>query len=268
MKKLLTFLLICSVVSPAIAIPVGKVPVLMKGTKGALPKALSSTVIERMVENAVVHSALNVRPFQIANLPGKPIVQVDLVGKLASGLVTTVKILPRSYLFENIFIRPQQSNKLEVFSPEDVSVNQANLLYRGMMLKNMAEVKNLLANGLEVDKCRSHKDKGIFISSDPLRALRYAAPLEIQPYQNLPVFVKIPLVTDLRPYVSRSYGEIFIIKKDIPAPFLLDVWVLLDVNGKPDWCKAVLKDGKLTFIPGYGKVQSISPVALVKAFSF
>ena len=250
MKKFLTFLLICSVVSPSFALPIGRFFDFFKGSKKATAQAVKPTVLKHAVENAVARSSLRVRPFQIANLPKAPVVQFDMRG----GDIAVVEALPREKVYDNVFIIDSQANELKAFAPE--LVYQKNILFRGMMLENMAEVENLLVNGLEVDKSRSHRAEGIFTTVTPWPALLDAAPWE--PHQNLPVFIRISFVPGLQHYIlSRRNSDVVIFKKDISASFLLDVWVLLNVNGKLDWCKAVLKEGKLTLIPGYGKVQPI-----------
>ena len=116
-----------------------------------------------------------------------------------------------------------------------------------MRLGELDEVKNLLVNGLEVDK--SNYIGEIYASPSIFSSLGYAIDGE---KPGLLVLIQIPETPALQSYLEEEIqvvtGEV-IFHQDIPARFISDVWVFLETNGTPEWYKVTLEEGTLVFTP-------------------
>ena len=136
----------------------------------------------------------------------------------------------------------------KMYVPHMLRTDTAASVYRGMQL-NPKEIKNILINGLETDKGEFLGE--VFTSPSVRMALSYAAP---SPYfftakgaeVQIPVLVKIHLTQELLEkvrFVNRGMEWIFY--QTVPAAYLTDVMVFLEVNGQAEWYKVVLKNGKM-----------------------
>lgn len=246
MRKFCIFILTALLASPVFALPKGKVVSLLKGTKGVPVELASQFAVERAVKQAITHSFVTA-PLPIVNLPTQPVVQFQLKASLKPEIMQPIRVLPRAQVFDFLFF---DSSCKKLFLPHSLLSSEKSL-YRGMKLADMAALKNLLINGLQSEKVFLHS-KEIFTSSDPYRVLLYTAPNFIVD-ADLPVLIKMPFTPQLQKQVAWQDYDVAVFKKDIPADMISDIWVLLMVNGTPDWCKAVLKNGELVLIPGFGK---------------
>ena len=194
----------------------------------------------------------------IPNLPGTPTVTFRLPF-VAGTEKSTASILPPNDVFPLIFSKgPRAMFPKKMFVPQDFLSKEKNF-YRGMKLTSLEDVENLLKNGLELGKSADFPDK-IYVTSEASFAVAYAMPstsynsfCEIE--ANLPVLIKIPATDELRqfsPEVFR-YHETF--RRNVPARFISDIWVFLEVNKKPDWYKVVLENNELVFIHAPGEMR-------------
>jgi len=260
MKKLFVLSLMLFCFSPVFA-QGGKV------VKSGVDAMRGASLLQKISAQEVARQAAAsaVRLVQITNMPGKPLVKLgtslsvrDEMGARPSA-VLPARMLPGPDSY--YFLRPADPIGRytgDYFVPQDILGNEVSF-YRGMRLGKIDDVKNLLINGLERNK--SHYD-GIYASfSFPIPVL-YAT---IGAEPNLQVLIKIPATQPLRLYAPESFpddryaakafqmGEEVIFQHDIPARFISDVWVFLEVNGQPDWYKATLQDGEVVLTPVPGR---------------
>ncbi|MBO4675903.1 MAG: hypothetical protein J5601_07475, partial [Elusimicrobiaceae bacterium] len=253
MKKLLIALLICCCVSPLYA---------QRGRK-FFPRKKSVTVSR--VQAALARTRekttpTNVSHIQIIDLPDKPLV------KLGGATNNTPAVLSAQMLIGAdswILIHPIDAigrYTAQTFLPEDILENKESF-YRGMRLGKLDEVKNLLVNGLELDKTNYSGE--IYASLQVSISLWYATIGN----ENLPVLIQIPATETLRSYAPEAFptegkhapkafrtGEVCVFRRDIPARFISNIWVFLEVNGEPGWYKVTLEDGELVFTPAPSRV--------------
>lgn len=116
----------------------------------------------------------------------------------------------------------------------------AAFLYRGMHITDLQEIADIWAKGLPVGKTGYNS---IYMTSNHAVARHYAKVEE-----GVPLVVamnKSALAgSSLRP---ENMG-VFYAEKDVPASAISDVFMLLDVNGKPAWHRVMWQD-KLVFMP-------------------
>ncbi len=256
MRKILILLLVVLFVPPAYADTRQKaLSLLTQGTNGTI-KRVNQAVLERALKNTFIRKVPITTPIKITNLPKEPLVRFSFPRKFRTTYPNTVRLIPRASVFNRLFFegpyRLLEEKKL--FVPKGMFIAPRESLYRGLRLENFDELKNLLVNGLELDKCLIPR-REIYTTFTPSRALLYAVPRgRIE--ENLPVLIKIPFVSPLQKLISWREYNVVVFNQDIPAEAVSDIWVFLDVNGKPDWCKATLQDGDLVLIPGYGEVRN------------
>lgn len=193
--------------------------------------------------------ALTVKTLKITNLPARPSVHILLPTlphvKHSARLVAYRRVYPLLYKVE----------ERKMFAPRDL-VNQTPALYRGLSVANLEELKNILINGLE--KNRSNYDKKIFTAYEPLTAVLYAQPNHrFNTTADLPVLLKIPLTPALEQYKPERFATALAFRKNLPAEAISDVWILLEVNQKADWYKAVLDNGEIVLFPAHGQLQDV-----------
>ncbi len=247
MKKLVVLSLLCLCVCPSYA---QKGKAVKAGVDAACGKGLTQTVTRQIARQTV--SMPEVRLAKITNLPGQPTVNVRLPQVLSSETqFLSAKILKPSQLHKNISL----VESLQLYMPDEF-YGKEEAAYRGMRLENVDELKNLLANGLEIR--HTAYDEGIYAAKSPAVALSYAVPpLEVSIYESfmdgefpIPVMTKIPLTKGLlqtnAPGCSKGW---LVFGKDLPKEMISDVMIFLEINGKPDWYKVTLEQGNITFTP-------------------
>ena len=242
MKKLLIALLICCCVSPLYA-QRGLGRTVMFGKRPARTHVLRNK-IQHQIRQTVPVSAPPVSHIQITNLPDKPLVKLGGTTKNTPAVLSAQMLIGDDAWF---FIRPDAIGRYtnQIFLPKDILENKASF-YRGMRLGELDEVKNLLVNGLEVDK--TNYSGKIYASLQVSVSLWYATTIG---KESLPVLIQIPATETLRSYAPEAFrtGDKCIFRRDIPARFISNIWVFLEVDGEPSWYKVTLEDGELVFIP-------------------
>lgn len=210
-------------------------------------------VLERKIQHAQPSNALTqpfaIKTLKIINLPSRPSVHILLPA--LPHVKNSVRLVPP----EQVYPLLHKFKEQKIFVPRDL-VNQTKALYRGMAVTNIDELKNILTNGLELNK--SNYRKQIFTAYDPFTAVLYSQPTHLFNAQaNLPVLVKIPVTSSLEQYDPEHFATALAFRQSLPADIISDVWVLLEVNKKPDWYKATLKDGEIILSPAGGQLQDI-----------
>ena len=245
MKKLVVILLFIGCISPAFA------------QGGAAAQALLTSTVERQIAKTAVSG------FQLArltNLPGSPLVKLRGIVDSASAVVSA-RMLPGADSWHIIRLTDDTGAYTgQTFLPKDILENKESF-YRGMRFGKLDDVKNLLINGLETHRT-NYRGK-IHASLKPSLALWYAT----MGSDNLSILIQIPATETLRSYAPEAFptddryaakvfqtGEECIFRRDVPASFISNVWVFLEVNGKPDWHKVTLENGELIFTPASGRV--------------
>ena len=192
---------------------------------------------------------------KITNMPGEPTVKLGGAVDNAPA-VLSARLLPSVDRWN--IINPTDPVGVyteQIFLPKDILENKESF-YRGMRLEKLDDVKNLLINGLEAHRTNYHGD--IYASLMPSIALWHA----IMAGKNLSVLVQIPATDKLRSYAPEAFptddryaakafqtGEVCIFRRDVPASFISNIWVFLEVNGNPGWYKATLENDELIFTP-------------------
>ena len=69
------------------------------------------------------------------------------------------------------------------------------------------------------------------------------------------MLIKIPITPFLEQYPSIRFETAQAFEQNLPAALISDVWILLEVNQKADWYKAVLEDGEVMLLPAHGQLQ-------------
>ena len=249
MKKCLMGLLSCLCILPAFA--GGGNP--LKGAQAI--RQVSSAAVQR----ALVCATAPVQTLRISNIPGKPAVRFggQPLSACKARLVAPKKVhqlfFPKSAVGERF-------SAGKMFVPHGL-LGQEKSVYRGMALQ-LPELKNLLTNGLEIHKSLVHRK--VYTALEPVIALTYANPAGCyiagrEKKDTFPVLVKIPFVAELGKYAPHLESDIWqghlILEQDLPAHFISDVWVFLEVNGQPAWYKAVLQEGELVLLPAPGELR-------------
>ena len=251
MKKLWMLSLLCFCVCPAFA-----QRNFWRGLTHFKKPAALETNIKSAVSRTEAALKLPVTPhIQIANLPGEPLVKLGGTVDNAPAILSARMLVGADSWH---FIRPTDAigrYTEQTFLPKDILENKESF-YRGMRLGKLDDIKNLLINGLEVNK--SNYSGEIYASLQISIPLYYAT----MGSENLPVLIQIPATETLRSYAPEAFptedryaakafqtGEVCIFRRDIPAHFISNVWVFLEVNGKPDWYRVTLEDDALVFTP-------------------
>ncbi len=201
--------------------------------------------IQHQVRPSVPVPIPQAQHIKITNLPGEPLVKLGGPLSAANNGVST------KYLKAHVFGSDTRASTLfpqgwlgnTLYVPSSWQYRDKNFWYRGMLLHHTEELKNILINGLELDKTRH---AGIFASSEILTALLYAAN-DVPTFMALPVLIRIPKTSQLSTPAMPCGLALF--SQDIPANFLTDVMVFLEVGGKPGWYKVTLENGELVFTP-------------------
>ncbi len=210
-------------------------------------------VLERKIQHAQPSNTL-VRPLviktlKIINFSSRPSVHIVLPAQ--PRVKNSVRLVPSNQVYPLLHKLKEQ----KMFVPHDL-VNQTKALYRGMTIANIDELKNILTNGLELNK--SNYRKQIFTAYDPLTAVLYSQPTHFFHAQaDLPVLIKIPFTPSLEQYTFTRFPTALAFHQNLPANAISDVWILLEVNKKPDWYKAILDDGQIVLFPAHGQLQDI-----------
>ena len=247
MKKLLLIFIIGVCAFPVQA-QKGKI---IKGSLGggaALTDAVTREVAKQTITLPQVYLA------QIANMPGKPIVNVRMFKTVeAAAPVLSARILKPSELHRNISL----VESLQLYMPDAFYLSD-EAAYRGMRLDELDELKNLLIHGLQVK--HTHYGEIYAAHNASAVALSYAVPSQgmciyesfLDGEYQLPVITKIPFNLEL---VKHSAGALdhrtgwLTFGKDIPASMISDVMIFLEINAHPDWYKVTLENGELVFTP-------------------
>ena len=252
--------LLIGLFTPALAFPTS----LARRTTKIVPQLVDQVALAKALSSTAFRSAEMWSAFQLTALPGLESANLMHSPQMPQvpGLIphadvpsvsVEVELIPRTEVYNRIFWNSSEGNFADrrVLVPHGV-VGSEKALYRGIRLRSLDELKNILVNGLETDKGVVRPGE-VYTSFDPLRALNYTIPSQ-GINANLPVLMRIPYNSSLQQYLSSQDHYVIIFEEDLPASVISDVWVLLSINDRADWCKVVLlEDGKLAFVPGYGE---------------
>ena len=243
MRNILTLLLVCCCFSPAFA-QKGKIIQGALGGRAALTDAVTRQAAKQTV------TASQVRLAQITNLPGQPTVQVQLPQTaVADSPVLSARILPSLEVYKSVSL----AGSRQLYVP-DVFAETKDVLYRGMRLTKLSDLENLLLRGLEIRRTAYSE---LYFAYAFSRAMDYALPMSVteKAAGDFPVVVKVPVTTELPVSCTGVNAQAY---KDLPAEFISDVMVFMEINGRTDWYKAIAENNKLVLIsvpttrmPGY-----------------
>ena len=249
--KRVSFILVIGLFGFSAQAQMGKIPKAVKQVACAVD--MSQKIFRLAAAAQVKNQDAALHLVQITNLPGSPIIRVQMDIPTATQEILPARMLYSDEVFN--YINFEESARLYV--PQALSDKQPKW-FKGMKLQNLDELKNILQNGLE--KRLSLHDEGIFTTSFLSVALSYAIPAEyVKQYESqklvarpqarrlgdylFPVIVAIPSVW---PEEVALVERVF--DRDISASVISHVMTFLEINGHADWYEAVVKDDHLILI--------------------
>lgn len=142
--------------------------------------------------------------------------------------------------------------EMRLFVPETF-VQKDNTLYRGLRVKNTAELQYILERGMEIDKT---KHEMIYVSPNVSVAMGYMFPRLLDNAENeaLPVLIKIPvterLLAENPPQKPQNdFGGRRLLYHDLPADMIDEVAIYANINGAEGWYRAALGANEILFTP-------------------
>ena len=233
--------------------------------KGAGKALKSWPRLEKQIARAVaqesVRPAMAAAYVPIANLPGSPAVKFRLP-LAADAEKSTASLVAPKEVYSLVFVQgPRAMYPKKMFVPPGF-LSREKTFYRGMKFVSLEDLTGLFTNGLRLGKSADFPDR-IYVTSEASFAVAYSMPGtvyngSVEVVANLPVLIKIPATDELHQFAPEVFGRREVFQRDVPARFISDVWVFLQVNGKPDWHKVVWQNGELVFTPALGKMRSWS----------
>ncbi len=211
------------------------------------PTYLSSQALRRirqaMLSNAV--GPLIPLTAQATSLPDRPLVTVKMVAVPGLANMKPKALDLPSYL--SVSFPNGQEVTRKVFSdhwtrlqtPVSFNVDE-DVLYRGMRLNTLDELKHILTEGLEVKKTRY---PGIFFTSVLADAVGYSCAL----HGKMSVVVRVPVSSDMTGTFKRYWANEFLFPQDVSADKISDVVVFMETEGIYNWYKVTLEHGELVF---------------------
>ena len=193
---------------------------------------------------------------KIINLRGQPLVLVrtDISPATQEGL--SIRLL---HVTE---IAHHADDIVKQLSIPELLMRKELLWYKGLQLRDLRDVENILENGLETWRSPFRE---IFTSSSAKAALSYAFPTL---YRGMPDALIIPTVVSILPepydlqrkeFHTSKLVYTHIVHRDIPASKIADMVLLLEMDGSKGWYKVELDGNKLILTP--------VSTAMVKGFS-
>ncbi|MBO4675904.1 MAG: hypothetical protein J5601_07480, partial [Elusimicrobiaceae bacterium] len=200
---------------------------------------------------------------QITNLPDKPLVKLGGTTKNTPA-VLSARILSGDENYKRLYSR--EGWFPPVYVPEALNTAEESV-FRGLKLYNLASIQNILTNGLEYDRVATGMEDKIYFSGGVYRAAGYITwhKSKYSPYNVIPTLVRLALPADRSDIYAHSIlwaFDYYYQVRNIPASYIQDVMVFLEVDGKPDWYKVTLEDGELIFTPAHSRV--FEPAELIE----
>lgn len=262
MKKFVWILLVSVFVSPVLA---QESSIIRAGAKLAAPSGeMALRVTQQVEKQAALRAAEAVsatRVAQITNWVSKPSIRVQQAANTETSLgskeqaaAVAARVLDWDAAAQHLFPEGRYGHKAHI--PTLFGEQTESALYRGITIRRLDELKELLVKGMTRDRTASYF-AGIYAALDAKMALSYATPWGAL-YPSLPVMVRIPNTPELSAENALEWRSHFdgVFRNDVTPRFISDVMVFLEVNGKPGWYKVVLADEELVFIPAFGTTIS------------
>lgn len=210
---------------------------------------------EVAAQKGIAQQLPKLQPAKIINLRGQPLVQVQTDISPATQEELSVRLL---HVTE---VANHAGDVAKQLSIPELLMQERFLWYKGLQLRDLRDVENILEKGLETWRSPFRE---IFTSSSAKAALSYAFPTS---YWGMPNTLIIPAVVSILPESYDVQWKKFhpsklvyahIIHRDIPASKIADMVLLLEIEGNKGWYKVELKDTKLILTP--------APTVLVEGF--
>ena len=190
---------------------------------------------------------------KITNFPGQPLVKLGapLAEYNATAVrpapVLSARVLSGKENYKEIFLAVPTLDF--IYAPSVLNAGE-NVAYRGMKLYDLQSVQNILENGIEYTKVSEKYEHKIYFSNSLHRAAWHAVQYDSAD-SEIPVLIKFAMPSKNYVHTERTmWGEDYYCWLcNIPAHFIKDVMVFLEVNGEVGWYKAILENKQLVFIP-------------------
>ena len=256
MKKIILSLSVLMFASPAFT-QVGRA-IMQSGFRsvGSTQSSMALKVGQKVGQEALAHtSAISLVP--ITNWVGQPFIQVRTIENNiipsknfpVPPSASTAEVLDWKTAAQYIF--PAGRYGHEAYIPTSSDNSQGRYVFRGLPIRRLDELKNLLVNGMERSKTASYFN-GIYVADHVTEALGHSVPWGAL-YPSLPVIVRISNTPELSAENPMEWRTPFtgVFHKDI-KPRFMDIWVFLKVNGNPGWYHVISVDNEMVFIPAMG----------------
>ena len=249
MRNLLTLLLVCCCLSPAFA--QGN---FWRGLTHWTRPAAFETNIKSAVLRTEAALKLPVTPhIRITNLPGEPLVKLGGAADNAPAVLSARMLSGAEY--RHLTNADNDDWSTPLYLPLTLNTEERSF-YRGFNLNNLQAVKNILENGIEIDKVSEKTEEKIYFSGYARRAMQFSVRGDGDEYNLLPTMVRFNVPTWTNVYIHKLLCGLkdYIVHNNIRVGNIRDVMVFLEVNGKPGWYKVTLENGELIFTPAPSRV--------------
>ena len=258
MKKIICILSVIIFTSPAFA---QRNEMLRLGAEAIGTQSDIALKVGQTIGKNLTNAAPTTVTVQIVNWVEKPSIRVQYVENGPVPFISTemAPVLTAEVLDWKTaakYILPAGRDGDKAYVPTSFGQQKEPAFFRSIPLRRSSELKNLLVNGMELNKTASYFN-GIFVADDATYALNYAVPWQAL-YPSMPVLVRIPNTPELvaENALERRTHFSGVFHKDVKPRFMSDIWVFLKINNNPGWYKVILVDDEMVFIPVLGTIKT------------
>ena len=232
----------------------------LKKSAAAAPRVAEN--VERGVTRAL---AKTISPMathiQITNLPGEPLVKLGTPLPVPEGMTVRRRfpVLPARMLSgkeSDKVLFPEEGRTLSALYAPIALNTEKKFFFRGLVLYNLKSLQEILERGFEFAKVSPKYNGKIYFSGWLYRAALFVTEREPTEKAVLPTLIRFTVPSKDPVYGSTYWTglDYYFSYWNMPAGYIQDVMVLLDVGGKPGWYKVTLENGKLVFTPAEGRL--------------
>lgn len=236
------------------------------GWNGVRKSAASAPRVAGNVENAVTRALVQVKSpmathIQITNLLDQPLVKLGTPLPVPEGMTVRRRspALPARMLSgkeSDKVLFPEEGRTLSALYAPIALNTEKKFFFRGLALYNLKSLQEILERGFEFAKVSPKYNGKIYFSGWLYRAALFVTEREPTEKAVLPTLIRFTVPSKDPVYGSTYWTglDYYFSYWNMPAGYIQDVMVLLDVGGKPGWYKVTLEDEKLVFTPAEGRL--------------
>lgn len=232
---------------------------------GLRKSAASAPRVAENVERGVTRALVKVQPpmathIQIRTTQGLVFVKLGTPLPVTGGMpgnpfpVLKARAMSGQANYQALFKRRDYS----VYLPIALNTSE-ECAYRGLRLYSLDAIHRILTSGLQYSKVSSEMDYRMYFSGSLYRVTNYNYINQWDSRQaELPTIVKFAVPSYHGNIYARNDWDYYYYFRDLPAGFIQDVMVFLEVGGEPGWYKVTLENGELVFTPAPSRVFKFS----------